>query len=163
MGSNPTYDRSRAALRGTHNVRRSHPRQPHLQPPDVAVEVLRGRSAEGLDELVVAGVQRVHVLDVIAACVPRERLIYSNASNPNEPQGVTAGVGSRPTVDRLTSIPSVPREIQSCRIGKGIRRRCGLVLTGRKRLKVGTIEPNYFSETDGLQHPGRSQIPDLPH
>ena len=54
-------------LRYADNLRRAHARQPHLQPADVAAEVLRGRSAEWLDELFVAGVERVHVLDVIAA------------------------------------------------------------------------------------------------
>ncbi len=54
-------------LRYADNLRRAHARQLHLQPADVAAEVLRGRSAEWLDELFVAGVERVHVLDVIAA------------------------------------------------------------------------------------------------
>ena len=54
-------------LRCTDNLRRAHTCQPHLQPADVAADVLRGRSAKGLDEAFVAGVERVHVLDVIAA------------------------------------------------------------------------------------------------
>ena len=53
--------------RCTDNLRRVHARQPHFQPADVAAEVLRGWSAEGLDEPFVAGVERVHVLNVIAA------------------------------------------------------------------------------------------------
>src|SRR6056297_2536291 len=54
-------------LRGGDNLRRGHTRQPHLQPTDVAVEVLCRRSAERLDEPAIAGVERVHILDVIAA------------------------------------------------------------------------------------------------
>lgn len=55
------------ALRGSYHVRWADPCQPRLQPPDVKVQILGGRSAEGLDEFVVAGVKQVHVLDVIAA------------------------------------------------------------------------------------------------
>lgn len=49
------------------HIRGLHPCQPHLQPPDVAVEVFRGRPAKRLDELTTMGVDRVHILDVIAA------------------------------------------------------------------------------------------------
>ena len=45
-----------------------HPRQTNLQPPYVTVQVLRGRTTEGLDERVIASVKRVHVLDMIASC-----------------------------------------------------------------------------------------------
>lgn len=49
-----------------------HSRQSNVEPPNVAVEVLGGRTAEWPDEwpdeLAVAGMQRVHILDVIAAC-----------------------------------------------------------------------------------------------
>lgn len=49
------------------NVGGEHPRQSRLEPPNVAVKVLRGRATEGLDELAVTCVKRVHVLNVIAA------------------------------------------------------------------------------------------------
>ena len=45
-----------------------HSCQSCLQPPNAAAQVLRGRSAEGLDEPLLAGMELVHVLDVIASC-----------------------------------------------------------------------------------------------
>jgi len=54
-------------LRCANNLCRQHSCQPHLQPSDVAVEVLRSWPTKGLDELAVACVQRVDVLDVVAA------------------------------------------------------------------------------------------------
>ena len=64
LGSEQT-SAEKPALRCADNVCHAHPSHPNLQLTDVAIQVLRGRSAEWLDELVVAGVERVHVLDVI--------------------------------------------------------------------------------------------------
>ena len=54
-------------LRSTDDLRRAPTRQPHLRPADLAAEVLSHRSAQGLHEPLVACMERVHILDVVAA------------------------------------------------------------------------------------------------
>ena len=65
-GRDPTVAMPR--LRRTYDLGRSNPRKLYFQPPNVAVKVLRRGTAEGPDEHVIERVERVHVLNVIAAC-----------------------------------------------------------------------------------------------